>query len=844
MRKKLNFFAQKGAKLPLCKDFWNFKFGFTLAELLMATLIISIIMVALAPVITRRAHDNIAITVNQKQGLEIFSTPGVYTFDVPVGINTLFLQGSGGGGGGAGATYVDKNLQFLTSQSFTIPRGVREVSLTITGSGGGGGGSNGAMRPDVYSDTEPTETLYNNKCLSDEFLMIRGRSGEFDSCITRNDMYGYVISNTETCSTGGACCWKLPESGAYCSTPTNGIRSGCGRYVCTSMASWVICDGYKRKYSYQSNIYDRISIDEGSKIVNYPDYFVYDSDASGLNLCIAGLSCVDTSGNTTMTLSKDKVPTCNSGSMACKGGGHGDGCYPYSVWLSNGGRLDFCGPCTRYVTGSGNDLSSIVRCSRPLKRLTPYNGAGGASGAKLTRTIKVLPFDVLEISIGNGGTGGASQQNGNQGGTTQVLHKRNGSTIGTYYVKGGLGGRAASTGGHGSAYSDAEANPTGTCYANTNVGCNVLSYSGNVGSSNHGGNGGRVNNSGTINDGSASSGGYLFVDSARLANQRSTTTEQNRAMGQNATTRGWGGGGGMTPNWAIGSEHFFKGGNGAQGVVDISYRIALPGAGGGSATRVGGSKTISGEDKQYEIKYKVQEGSRVVVKIGAGGSGGVTGQDGTNGEPTIVGDNKILFLGGQGATAVTQTQKNNLSNCIGTNTNQYTILGCIDNTSYKSKGGQSGVVGDEDAIKSTTSGLIISSDTTSNVDYSIQNTSYKGQAGWIGSYMLTGFSTPLSYGFHGGSGGTPFGIRDLIPSVTCGGGMSAKYPATGGVATNYICTSGTANANRSKAHDPVNNEFGGSGGGGGGVTDTTSDGEGSAGTSGYLRIRWNEAEQE
>ena len=72
----------------------HFRHAFTLAELLTATLVISIIMVALAPTITRRAHDNVAITVNQKQGLEIFATPGIYSFDVPVGINTLFLQGS------------------------------------------------------------------------------------------------------------------------------------------------------------------------------------------------------------------------------------------------------------------------------------------------------------------------------------------------------------------------------------------------------------------------------------------------------------------------------------------------------------------------------------------------------------------------------------------------------------------------------------------------------------------------------------------------------------------------------------------------------------------------------
>ncbi|HIQ89853.1 TPA: hypothetical protein IAA68_08535, partial [Candidatus Galligastranaerophilus faecipullorum] len=78
--------------------------AFTLAELLTAVLVISIIMVALAPVITKRMKDNVSVTTDNKKGLEIFANPGTYTFDVPIGINTLFLQGSGGGGGGAGAS--------------------------------------------------------------------------------------------------------------------------------------------------------------------------------------------------------------------------------------------------------------------------------------------------------------------------------------------------------------------------------------------------------------------------------------------------------------------------------------------------------------------------------------------------------------------------------------------------------------------------------------------------------------------------------------------------------------------------------------------------------------------
>ena len=108
--------------------------AFTLAELLTAILIISVIMVALAPVITRRMKETVAITTDNKKGLELFTNPGVYTFDVPIGINTLFIQGSGGGGGGAGANEAASNTVSYTSNStWTVPNGVNKITLSIIG---------------------------------------------------------------------------------------------------------------------------------------------------------------------------------------------------------------------------------------------------------------------------------------------------------------------------------------------------------------------------------------------------------------------------------------------------------------------------------------------------------------------------------------------------------------------------------------------------------------------------------------------------------------------------------------------------------------------------------------
>ena len=806
----------KNVKKPLCK-------AFTLAELLTATLVISIIMVALAPVITRRAHDNVAITVNQKQGLEIFATPGIYSFDVPIGINTLFIQGSGGGGGGAGAkagTTVNKT--FTTSQTFTIPTGVNQVTFTITGAGGGGGGSNGSANPSVNAKNDK---VYNDKCLDDEFLAMRGADGEYDLCYTKKDIYARPTPLGEHCGVLKGCCWNIGEN--LCREPISGTaRTGCNRYVCQQSIASQLCNEYKADTREKLGTYRLPNTPELQKIAKYFIDWSVNAGSEGLELCSHNDNYHCAQGE------YDKVPICGifTGCMES----NTNYCIASYIWGQGGKQFGRHGGCTLAIGGYGEDSTASVRCVRSLSRYNNFGGAGGASGAQLTRTINVLPKDTLTITIGTGGQGGSAGNNGSQGGTTQVLHKRNGSTIGTYYVKGGLGGNKATTTGHGQPYgngtSSGQTTPSGTCYANANVGCNVLSYSGNVGSASHGGNGGRVNNSGTINDGSASSGGYQYIDGSRPANERSTQAERDKAKGQNATTAGFGGGGGLTPNWATSSSHFFGGGNGANGKVDISYSIALPGGGGGSGSRVGGDVTVNGETKLQEVRYKVTEGSRLVVKIGAGGSGGVSGQNGTDGEATVIGDNDIIFLGGEGGKIGSGTSSGN--------------------------GGTSGTIKPKDVQTNRTYqyGLGFSSTAKNLISYTKTPTStgFVGQTGKKGGvpsgYTIT--NTVWEYGFTGGSGGAPYGIRDsfISSSVACGGGQSdsnVNNNKLGTTLANTICVSGNIKGNDAKSHDPANNDLGGSGGGGGGVTGTsTTYGEGGNGAPGFLRIRWNEAEQE
>ena len=817
------------------------KKAFTLAELLTAVLVISIIMVALAPVITKRMKDNVSVTTDNKKGLEIYTNPGTYTFDIPVGINTLFIQGAGGGGGGAGSTYVEKEKTFTSSTTWTVPTGVNEITLTIIGSGGGGGGANGAST----NSTCPR----GNK----DFIATRGNDDEADLCINKTNVTyedtGYLLGVTNTpigeSCTNTTCCYKTPNSSC---TQGPGSYSGCERITCKQKAAQEICYYLDSNAGIQVGTYALPSTGNLQKIQKYFDDWVrypqggYDS---GLQLCAHFWT-----GNYGEIPAEDsRMPKCDM-TLTSLGAVY-NASYPYCIWGNeiqgtNAMILVWEGGGAPYVYLQEVNYAFSVRCVKSLKYYNNYSGSGGASGAILEKTINVLPNDTFEITIGQGGAGGASKSKGSQGGTTKIVHKRKNIELGTYYVKGGLGGNPATTSSHGKAYSNnttsSGTTPSGTCYSRSrkdtddsfsggNTSCTTISYSGESGTSTKGGNGGRVKNTGTINNGEASSGGYLYVDSTRTANQRATNEEIRLAKGQNASTPGFGGGGGLTPAWANSTSHFYQGGKGANGKVEITYKVALPGGGGGSSARVAG---VDNNNRAYEIIYKVKEGDRIVFKVGSGGSGGVENQDGLNGSATVVGDNDIVFLAGEGGKTATDTDKNNLKG---------------------GRGGYTSYINEEDNIQSNIQTGIKLKSKTPPITYTINppNNSFKGQNGTRGGvpeadtiqsgYTIT--NTIFSYGFNGGMGASPFNVEKskTAASISCGGGIQGTLGQTTNL--KYLCTSGNTKGNDARNHDPVNNEFGGSGGGGGGVKDDSFEqGTGGNGSSGYLRIRWDASEQE
>ena len=830
------------------------KKAFTLAELLTAVLVISVIMVALAPVITKRMKDNVSVTTDNKKGLEIYANPGTYTFDVPVGINTLFIQGAGGGGGGAGASVSDpRTVTFTSSTTWKVPTGVNQITFEITGSGGGGGGANGASSGATSCENNPGA---NGKPNSSElakyplFHALRISDDGSDLCIFKRNAvddgtwpyrnFDTTILKTGEQCTSEYCCWYADGENQ---TAGNGglaypyTYPGAKRAVCKFQSASRACASYGRTVNSGPTYGYRLPTEtELKKWVKYLDDFSRNTGSNGLQLCCHNY----------LTSEPNTVPQCNDASV-CRGSDWNNRCTPCQVWSSSSdASFTWSSKDSETVTRPSSGWALSVRCVKSLKYYNNYSGSGGSSGAVLEKTINVLPNDTFEITIGQGGAGGASKTKGSQGGTTKIVHKRKNIELGTYYVKGGLGGNPATTSAHGKAYTNGTAanntTPSGTCYSRNrkdtsdsftggNTSCTTISYSGESGSSTKGGNGGRVKNTGSINNGEASSGGYLYVDSSRTANQRATNEEIRLAKGQNASTAGFGGGGGLTPAWANSTSHFYQGGKGANGKVEITYKVALPGGGGGSSARVAG---VDNNNKAYEIIYKVSEGDRIVFKVGSGGSGGIENQDGLNGSATVVGDNDIVFLAGEGGKTATDTDKNNLKG---------------------GRGGYTSYINEEDNIQSNIQTGIKLKSKTPPITYTINppNNSFKGQNGTRGGvpeadtiqsgYTIT--NTIFSYGFNGGMGASPFNVEKskTAASISCAGGIAGTLGQTTNL--KYLCTSGNTKGNDARNHDPVNNEFGGSGGGGGGVKDDSFEqGTGGNGSSGYLRIRWDASEQE
>ena len=124
-------------------------FGFSLVEIIVALIIISVITAALAPIITKRMSRNAVILGEIKQEMQKtestqFTTSGEHHFIVPEGVTEVEITlVSGGNGGMAGESVLTKNeIKTIGESTFSVPPYLKNkyAKITMCGGGGSGGG--------------------------------------------------------------------------------------------------------------------------------------------------------------------------------------------------------------------------------------------------------------------------------------------------------------------------------------------------------------------------------------------------------------------------------------------------------------------------------------------------------------------------------------------------------------------------------------------------------------------------------------------------------------------------------------------------------------------------------
>ena len=125
-------------------------FAFSLVEMLMALLVASLLLAALAPVMTKRMDEaklNIsgvgAAQYDKDAIIQIYtgSPDEDKVFNVPSDVNMIKATLIGGGGAGGNSFYGKQEV--TTSKSWTVPDGVTKLRVFMLG--GGGGGASGGL---------------------------------------------------------------------------------------------------------------------------------------------------------------------------------------------------------------------------------------------------------------------------------------------------------------------------------------------------------------------------------------------------------------------------------------------------------------------------------------------------------------------------------------------------------------------------------------------------------------------------------------------------------------------------------------------------------------------------
>ena len=805
--------------------------AFTLAELLVGILVVSVILTLLAPVITKRAKESISIngggagagTVKSKLFIYNESDPDCTqaagstnvldcTFTAPQGVNRVNAVAVSAGGGGAGATQptieTGKRLTVANTtvgssrtQEITITNNMKNILISqLIGSGAGGGGATWAetasssaeggsdFRPSSQSECDKYNAIY----LAPQYNAGSG------ICVSRynvGDSNGPSIASgtsklsvNQTCS-GRNCCWSGNTSSSCNSN--NSTYSGCRRTVCTWSAAEAACNSWKINGSYGWRLPTNDELDAWSDNFN---------SIRGLRLCD------EHTGNSS--------PACR-GAERCPSSAGGSYCWPQLVWSGTvdnkwsfiGNRysvylLDdsLLGVSLRSYDYEGSSARCVLGPVPGSETSVTLSGGGGSAGAYIKNY--QIPNSVISSNIGGkivlysaaGGAGGSSASssgssasNGSNGNTSYIeVYSSDNVLKWGIRASGGYAGEGASS----SNYGEGGAERTiASCQLYENgswrsVNCTGIGAKGLDGT--------KAENASSTNTATGGTGGGSMYNTT-VAQGGGVGGSTSGANGYSGSVYGAGGGGATITFNSSNNAVRGTGGRGANGVAEITYDVVYQGAAGGGG---GGGAYVELSD------ISVSSGNTYTIKVGNGGSGGSISTKGSDG-----GESEIVF------DSITYTLSGGKGGQIGTSATSTTSV-------IQGIGGSGGIVSSN------------VSDTT-NIKY--KNGS-KGEDG--GSF--TKDDTHSNSTNYGGSYGGVGGVS----------GIDTKGSCSGLFIDSSICSNTTVNGITNTFVAPIINntaiDYGqaGAGGGGGGWSENTilypNPGSGSQGQGGYVFIYWRE----
>ena len=825
----------------------NFKynktaFAFSLIEMLLALLVASLLMAALAPVITRRMGENLQISntgnIKASYDLQCYSYSDTNP-SVTVPLQNIYYANfiiASGGGGGAGATSTRKiaanpvqitgTLTSDTSQAINITEYMTDVKIeSLVGAGGGGAGGGGY----VSGCPEGTVQFAGDSTVK-AFCMTKYNVGERENPtgkteqpyvpIARGVHFYHVNDQTDSisdCSLGGRipgkCCYFAYGGENTSKQCTTTGYNACTRIVCQYTAAQSSCKGFNY---YPANIPSTV-------YWNLPNnnQLIYLRDSRNNNIISA------TSLGSGGALLCDGDTSVYGGYQCASTGGcpgtYDGSCFPNVIWSSTPitisgyenqayhiflGNGKIGGPGATPITRAFS-----ARCTLDKTNLfRSYSGSGGNGGAMMsnidvTEWVKKAgiggKIEITADKAGNGSNGAANKNNaannGGNGNISRVLIKdKNGNVVYGVRVVGGNGGSSAKTiSVNGSAANNTAQSTIGNCQTTTNgntwvnAACNKNITNGSNGTVQWGSNSSAPYATG----GKGGNSNYTSMPSGGGNGGNGSTTDGLNGTTPTSAYPGAGGGGGSAIYGYNDNIVAGRGGNGAGGMVRITYNNELAGAGGGG----GGGGSIA-QIKNIYMGSKTQ----CTLTIGKGGNGGSVDNNGMDGESSSVkcdNDARIFSVdGGKGgkrgaaASGINASPINGVKGSFG-NANSY--IYSLDPEKRVIKKGLDGIDGSYNSTKK----------------YSIGGkggTSGAGTKGACGGLYAEANICEVSDADIYRINGKGFEYKDIVTPLT-----------------NDI--QNAANISYGKA---------GAGGGGGGWTRELGPGKGGDGMNGYVCIYW------